>query len=67
MTGAPPRPVALERTESRGAYTREDFQDSAPHLGKIDVIIRRKGDRMEVAREPLPELPPGLRDLLEAK
>jgi len=36
-------------------------------LGKIDVIIRRKGDRMEVAREPLPEMPPGLRDLLEAK
>ena len=67
MTGAPPRPVALERTESRGAYTREDFQDSDSHWGKINVIIRRKGDRMEVAQEPLPEMPPELRDLLEAE
>jgi succinate dehydrogenase / fumarate reductase flavoprotein subunit len=57
--------AALERQESRGAHTREDFPDSVPHWGQLNVIIRKRGDTMEVAREPLPEVPPELKNLLE--
>jgi succinate dehydrogenase / fumarate reductase flavoprotein subunit len=59
--------AALERTESRGAHTREDYQDSLPEWGNVNVIIRRRGDQMEVAREPLPEMPPDLKALIEGR
>jgi len=57
--------AALERKESRGAHTREDFPDSESDWGKVNVIIRKREGRMEVAQEPLPEMPPELKKLLE--
>jgi succinate dehydrogenase / fumarate reductase flavoprotein subunit len=59
--------AALERQESRGAHTREDFPESASEWGKVNVILRKEDERMVVAREPLPEMPPELRRLLEEK
>jgi succinate dehydrogenase / fumarate reductase flavoprotein subunit len=57
--------AAQERTESRGGHTREDFPDSDPKWGKLNVIIRKQGETIEVAREPLPEMPDELKELLK--
>ncbi len=57
--------AALERTESRGAHTRDDYPKSDPELGKIRVVLRQRDGELSVAREPLPQLPAKLRALLE--
>ena len=33
--------AALERTESRGGHTREDFPDSDKEWGKVNCIVRQ--------------------------
>lgn len=57
--------AALERTESRGAHTREDFPGTDDQWGSVSVIVRQQDGRVEVAREPLPELPQDVNQLLE--
>jgi succinate dehydrogenase / fumarate reductase flavoprotein subunit len=57
--------AALERTESRGAHTREDFQDSLPEWGKVNLLVRQRQSRIETVREPLAEPPPELKKLLQ--
>ena len=57
--------AALERTESRGAHTREDFPDTDKEWGKVNVIVRQnEGRQINVAREPLPEMPAELEEML---
>ena len=56
--------AALERTESRGAHTREEYPDSDQEWGKVNLIVRQTRDGIEVAREPLPEMPGELKELL---
>jgi succinate dehydrogenase / fumarate reductase flavoprotein subunit len=57
---------ALERKESRGAHFREDFADKDPAWGKLNVVVRRGGDgEMQVAREPIPEMPAPLKQVIE--
>ncbi len=57
--------AALERTESRGAQTREDYPDSDPDLGKVNVVVRQRHGELALTREPLPPMPDELRALLE--
>ena len=57
--------AALERTESRGAHTREDHPDSDPQWGQVNIIVRQAGDGISVEREPLPEVPADLKRLFE--
>ncbi len=57
--------AALERKESRGGHTRDDYPKADPEWGKVNVVVRRKDGRIQVAREPLREMPPELRELLE--
>jgi succinate dehydrogenase / fumarate reductase, flavoprotein subunit len=59
--------AALERRESRGAHTRIDFPDSDKHFGTVSVIVRRQGDRMTVAQEPLPPVPDDLKRVIEGE
>ncbi len=57
--------AALERKESRGGHTRDDYPKADPEWGKVNVIVRCKAGRIEVGREPLREMPAELRQLLE--
>jgi succinate dehydrogenase / fumarate reductase flavoprotein subunit len=57
--------AALERKESRGAQTRDDYPGPDPELGKVNVVIRERSGQLSVTREPLPAMPDDLRRLLE--
>jgi succinate dehydrogenase / fumarate reductase, flavoprotein subunit len=59
--------AALERTESRGAHTRDDFPDTLPEWGDVNVIVRQTDAGVTVKREPLPQMPDDLRQLLQGK
>jgi succinate dehydrogenase flavoprotein subunit len=57
--------AALERKESRGAQTREDFPQTDAKLGKVNVVVRQRGGELAVSTEPIPDMPDELRKLLE--
>jgi succinate dehydrogenase / fumarate reductase flavoprotein subunit len=61
---------ALNRKESRGGHTREDFPGPDPEMGKVNFVQRQTGQRgylasIDIAPEPLPEMPAELRELFE--
>ncbi len=59
--------AALERQESRGGHTREDFPGPRPEFAGVNVVIRLApdGEALSVTREPLPQMPDDLRALFE--
>jgi succinate dehydrogenase / fumarate reductase flavoprotein subunit len=57
--------AGLERKESRGAHTRDDYPSPDPEFGKVNVVVRQRGSEVTVSREPLPEMPEELKALLE--
>jgi succinate dehydrogenase / fumarate reductase flavoprotein subunit len=57
---------AIERRESRGAHFREDYPEKHPEFGRVSMVIRRARDgAMQVAREPIAEMPRELKGIIE--
>jgi succinate dehydrogenase / fumarate reductase flavoprotein subunit len=54
--------AALEREESRGGHTREDFPAMDPHWRQVNLVCSFDGEEMRLERKPLPTMP---RELLE--
>ncbi|HXU90923.1 MAG TPA: fumarate reductase/succinate dehydrogenase flavoprotein subunit [Methylomirabilota bacterium] len=59
--------AALERKESRGGHTRDDHPYTDDTWGKVNVVLRFKDGRVEVSREPLPEMPAELKALFQER
>jgi succinate dehydrogenase / fumarate reductase, flavoprotein subunit len=57
--------AALERTESRGGHTRDDYPLSDPTWGQINLIVSERGGKVTLDRKPLPEMPDELKELFE--
>ncbi|WP_432835154.1 fumarate reductase/succinate dehydrogenase flavoprotein subunit [Dactylosporangium sp. CA-092794] len=57
--------AALERTESRGGHTREDFPKMDPTWRKINLVCSLDGEDVKLERKPLPVMRPELQALFE--
>ncbi len=57
--------AARERTESRGAQTRDDFPGTDPELGTVNIVVRLRDGELSLTRQPLPPIPADLQRLLE--
>jgi succinate dehydrogenase / fumarate reductase flavoprotein subunit len=58
--------AALERQESRGGHTRDDFPGPDPEWGKTNLICTRAPDgSITVTRKPLPQMPAELAEIFE--
>jgi succinate dehydrogenase / fumarate reductase flavoprotein subunit len=59
--------AALERKESRGGHTRDDYPKPDPRFARVNIVVRMRDGELHVSQEPLPEMPAELRKLLEEK
>ena len=57
---------ALERKESRGGHFRDDYPSKDEACAKFNVVSFRGHDgTMQIRREPLKEMPPELKAIIE--
>jgi succinate dehydrogenase / fumarate reductase flavoprotein subunit len=56
---------AIERKESRGGHTREDFPKPDPELEKVNMVTRIREGAFTVTPEPKPVMPDELAKLFE--
>jgi len=57
--------AALERQESRGGHTRDDFPAMSPEWRKVNLICTLDGDRVQLTRQPNPPMRPDLLALFD--
>jgi succinate dehydrogenase / fumarate reductase flavoprotein subunit len=56
---------ALERKESRGGHTRDDYPSTDSEMAKVNFVTRRRNGGLTVTPEPLPQMPDDLKPILE--
>ncbi len=61
--------AALERQESRGGHTRDDFPGPNPEWGSKNLVLRFNdaGTGVDLAHQPLPVMPEELQTYFESK
>jgi succinate dehydrogenase / fumarate reductase flavoprotein subunit len=47
---------ALERTESRGGHTRDDYPTMSPDWRQINIVCKSVGTDVEIYRQPIPPM-----------
>ncbi|MGH9299817.1 MAG: fumarate reductase/succinate dehydrogenase flavoprotein subunit, partial [Acidimicrobiales bacterium] len=57
--------AAIERRESRGGHTRDDFPKPDTELEKVNMVCRYGPGGFTITKEPKPVMPPELHVLLE--
>ncbi|GAA4451084.1 fumarate reductase/succinate dehydrogenase flavoprotein subunit [Phytohabitans houttuyneae] len=57
--------AALEREESRGGHTREDFPSMRPEWRQVNLVCSLDGDKVRLEHKPLPKMRPELIKLFD--
>jgi len=57
--------AALERQESRGGHTRDDFPGMRPEWRKVNLVCALEGDEITITRQPVPAMREDLIDLFD--
>jgi succinate dehydrogenase / fumarate reductase flavoprotein subunit len=57
--------AAIERQESRGGHTRDDFPDMDPEWRKVNLVCRLVDGAIDIQRQDLPTIPAELLSLFD--
>src|SRR6266581_4179459 len=57
--------AALERQESRGGHTRDDYPEMSPEWRKLNLICTLDGDHVVLRRQPIPAMRTDLLELFD--
>jgi succinate dehydrogenase / fumarate reductase flavoprotein subunit len=57
--------AALEREESRGGHTRDDYPGMSAEWRKVNLLCTLDGDRIALRRQPIPAMRPDLLALFD--
>ena len=57
---------SIDRKESRGGHFREDYPNKDPQAAKYNAVVSKAADgSMKLRREPIPEMPAHLKQVVE--